>query len=820
VSETSAVSVTPTETSGEIIEPSETSAQDETSVPNESVAPAGDIAASPDSEPVVPNLVLDKTGLDYTLFCGSLTENFQMHCATGIVTGDIYSGNSFCFAGSSLDINGSADTVLTVESTGSDISIDAENENITVISMPDLGAIIEEKAAGYTAYDKSMTFKKGDTFSNTSMKTEGSFKFNNSTLTGQCYVIAKEDISLGINTANVQQADQLVIYSQDGDITINGPDFVMNGILYAPNGTVKITSSTYTLNGRIIADRIELNCNQFTVAGTLEDLNLINDAPLVEAGQDTETYLSDLLPLNGAVRDDSFLLSLPETTWEVISGPGTVTFGDPKAAVTTASFSVPGTYELKLKAFDGLLESSDTIVVVVLDNAVYKTYTTQEDFQEGTLVNAVTDESSLQIDGTANVLDFMWVANSSKGTVMKINTRTCEIVGEFKTSPSGQPSNPSRTTVDHEGSVWVANRDGSSVIKIGLAENGGWIDKNGNGKCDTSIGLGNILAWSNAGGADTLGGTATAADECILLYVKVPSSGTRHISVDKDNNVWVSGTGSRTFVLLDGETGAILRTEKSVGYGGYGGLIDENGVIWSANRLLRWDTSKPLSGANGVNWKGYSANSYGLAIDSQGNVWNTSNGSGSKISKYSPDGTLIGTFNQGNYHAQGCAVDQNDNVWVAHSIYSSTIGRLKSDGTYLGTIKVAAGPTGIAIDAEGYIWVVCYYGYIQKIDPNKGPLSLNGVTPLGEIIFTSQKIDGLLYNYSDMTGSTLTGAPKAATWTAVYDSEDADTQWGKINWKSEVYNDGSVEVLVSTSTDNIVYFFGFTGRRNVGKIFS
>ena len=39
-----------------------------------------------------------------------------------------------------------------------------------------------------------------------------------------------------------------------------------------------------------------------------------------------------------------------------------------------------------------------------------------------------------------------------------------------------------------------------------------------------------------------------------------------------------------------------------MGFGGYGGLIDQNGVIWSSNPMLRWDTSKPLTGANGMNW--------------------------------------------------------------------------------------------------------------------------------------------------------------------------------------------------------------------------
>ena len=38
------------------------------------------------------------------------------------------------------------------------------------------------------------------------------------------------------------------------------------------------------------------------------------------------------------------------------------------------------------------------------------------------------------------------------------------------------------------------------------------------------------------------------------------------------------------------------------------------------------------------------------------------------------------------------------------------------------------------------------------------------------------------YNYSDMTGSTLTGAPDEGTWSVVYDSEAAGTAWAFLDW--------------------------------------
>ena len=60
----------------------------------------------------------------------------------------------------------------------------------------------------------------------------------------------------------------------------------------------------------------------------------------------------------------------------------------------------------------------------------------------------------------------------------------------------------------------------------------------------------------------------------------------RHVSVDADNNVWVGGYPSelRMFYKLDGATGAILNSffdARDIGCGGYGGLVDGNGILWS-----------------------------------------------------------------------------------------------------------------------------------------------------------------------------------------------------------------------------------------------
>ncbi len=533
-----------------------------------------------------------------------------------------------------------------------------------------------------------------------------------------------------------------------------------------------------------------------------------NDPPVVDAGPDQTVVLPDAVSLRGTATDDGRPSGGTLTVaWSKVSGPGTVAFANPNQAMTTASFSAEGVYVLYLTASDSVLSASDEVTITVTLPAVEApSYTETANFDQGGGVNINKDDyKHLHIHNTATGFNFIWVAVSSKGTVVKIDTDTGKVLGEYRSSPTGQPKNPSRTTVDHNGNVWASNRDGNSVLRIGLVENGQCVDRNGNGVIETSSGFGDIRAWTNAGGVDTDGGVETAADECIINYVRVSSGGTRHVSVNTANDVWVSGTSTRKFDLIDGKTGAIKRKEAAVGFGGYGGLIDKTGVIWSARSMLRWDTAKTLKGANGGNWRGYNHDSYGLCIDSKGNVWNTA-WDGNEIRKFAPDGSLIGTFKHGHNSAQGCVVDGNDDVWVAHSLSSSSVGHLKNDGTFVGNVPVGNGPTGVAVDAKGKIWATNHNSRtVSRIDPKAGAIGADGATPVGAVDLTTVNLGGILYNYSDMTGSTIIGAPEGGTWTQVFDSRINNVEWGVIGWNGKLCGDGSLTVLAASSQDGKAY---------------
>jgi hypothetical protein len=91
-----------------------------------------------------------------------------------------------------------------------------------------------------------------------------------------------------------------------------------------------------------------------------------NQAPVVNAGADQTITLPSLANLSGSVSDSGGPLATPLVSWSVVSGPGSVTFGNASSASTSANFSVAGIYVLRLTANDGQLQSFDDVMITVL----------------------------------------------------------------------------------------------------------------------------------------------------------------------------------------------------------------------------------------------------------------------------------------------------------------------------------------------------------------------------------------------------------------------------------------------------------------------
>jgi len=93
-----------------------------------------------------------------------------------------------------------------------------------------------------------------------------------------------------------------------------------------------------------------------------------NQPPVVNAGPDqTITLPTTTAGLRGSATDDGLPVGSTLTyLWSVVAGTGVATFANASAPVTTASFSAPGKYTLRLTASDSQLSGSATTQVTVL----------------------------------------------------------------------------------------------------------------------------------------------------------------------------------------------------------------------------------------------------------------------------------------------------------------------------------------------------------------------------------------------------------------------------------------------------------------------
>jgi uncharacterized protein YegL len=131
-------------------------------------------------------------------------------------------------------------------------------------------------------------------------------------------------------------------------------------------------TTSASLNGGAGTYVLQLSANDSLLSASAQvTITLLpqNGAPTVNAGPNqTITLPTTQVTLAGSASDDGLphppgMLSV---LWTEASGPGGVTFASPSSATTTATFSAPGNYRLRLVASDSALESSSDVVVTVI----------------------------------------------------------------------------------------------------------------------------------------------------------------------------------------------------------------------------------------------------------------------------------------------------------------------------------------------------------------------------------------------------------------------------------------------------------------------
>ncbi|MGE0482480.1 MAG: right-handed parallel beta-helix repeat-containing protein [Phycisphaerae bacterium] len=464
-------------------------------------------------------------------------------------------------------------------------------------------------------------------------------------------------------------------------------------------------------------------------------------------------------------------------------------------------------------------------------------FSSDADFELGWLVNLrhTLAGDALERNQDAIPLPYLWAPLSGLSRVIRVNTLTGDVQGDYATAPANQLGDPSRTAVDLDGNLWIANRNDlafpgtGSVVKVGYVVGGtrcdgagfpdplgdylkppfvysSCVDRNRDGLIATSRGLGDVRAWYDLSPENATADDAD--DECICRYVAVRGTGVRHLSVDKSNNLWTGGRDNHLFDVVDGFTGAAQPVSFSVMGGGYGGLIDYAGYLWSAERLgvdsgrlLRVDTTSAQNPLPAIVCSG-SADTYTVTTGRLGQVW-TTEFAANEIRQIAADGTLLTSIGTGDPDGdRGIAMTVSDDGLLAlvASSGGATVSRILLQPDPPDPLSIALGedglePTGLAVDPAGMVWATCRTGNtLKRINPATQPSG-----PHVDLTITLPA-NAAPYSYTDQTGQLTLHNTGIGTWTVVHDGGTFNAEWHLLRWNREGVCDdplpGDLEVSV------------------------
>jgi len=394
----------------------------------------------------------------------------------------------------------------------------------------------------------------------------------------------------------------------------------------------------------------------------------------------------------------------------------------------------------------------------------------------------------------------MWIANSGDDTVTRINTKTGESAGPFNVG-----DNPSRTAVNFDGSVWVANRDSHDITY--LSSDGGHI-------C-----------------------TIALHDKCQP----------RGLAVDKEKNAWVGCGGwvhegapdgwlykinvlspkdpdyqtNPCKIVPLGEEGDIdggLAFKKHAPFMIYGMAIDSTGMLWTApgtlnngqnhNRhLARFNTNLEITNPLFYKkWQTITYEYYGIVIDEYDDIWYglwTKSDKTDAVLRVQYDRetdeiskTTFSAETSGNdlTGGRGVAIDQTGNIWAVYS-HSHRVAKFDKNGTYIADYPTHSNhndpePVGIGIDSENNVWINNYKAN------NVVELSQDG-SSLREIMVGNKP-----YTYSDMTGFNLrTFVSSTGTFSIVVDTQNVNAVYDSISWEGDTLNGSEIKISVKVGDD-------------------
>lgn len=349
---------------------------------------------------------------------------------------------------------------------------------------------------------------------------------------------------------------------------------------------------------------------------------------------------------------------------------------------------------------------------------------------------------------------------------------------------------PNRTAVTAEGGVWITNRDSGSYIKINV---------DGTVFCSSDYSIGQTRA------------AAIDANQVVWIglydvrqVIKVhPTETEGTVTVmDPSSGMMMDVPKCKELARID------LATTAPYGLAG-----DSQGNVWvgtlgggtvakidAVNDVLlgEYDIyTDPMVAAAGSCWS-----MYGMVIDLDDNPWFANIGCGNVIKVDKATGAVTGIFTggpDGMLSPRAAGIDRNGHIWVAEN-GAQYVDEFEPDGTWVKRVDVGCGNTypgtlGTGSDLDGNMWTVLQYlGKVVKY------------TTDGEVLgcYPEDSPDVPLlagpYTYSDLTGSTLALVTSSLGRWRGRVSRDYALEWLAVTFKATTPPGTSVCVRVRAST--------------------
>ncbi len=408
---------------------------------------------------------------------------------------------------------------------------------------------------------------------------------------------------------------------------------------------------------------------------------------------------------------------------------------------------------------------------------------------------AITDAGELTL-ARVRIVDSatVWVANSAEGTASRIDAERAIETARYLTGEPTLAQEPSRVAVDWNGDAWIANRafDGiSSVVKIaGTTER--CIDRNGDGRIDTSSGPEDVRAWGE--------------DECVIASIEVGEEGdvARAIAIDGDRgldgisggNVWIGLHDGEAILEIDGMTGALRQRVETPGFAPYSAVFDPWGRLWAIDRdghLTEIDSSLEPLEAKIIEVPFACWLLYGLAVDAEGRIAMTGF-SCDRVTVYDPRDRRFDTLTVP--PSPRGATFMGRELWIAHtgglvSRLEVAPLRLRESSALVSDGFMPLETIGMGADALGNVWAISSQG-----GPNeRGVASRIGAA--GAIPTAHVEVGLAPHCQGDPTGAQLHEefvSEGSATRVFTGCGVDASTRWLRVHVAADTGTHGRVRV--------------------------